>query len=562
MIADPVTEEQSEHLPVSVLFESPVFVRRLIRLSEHIQILCDALPEDGMEIQFGRWTADSSSDSASFTFSGESTGLRSDARMGTIFLRGSDGDTPALWSPRGLIVGSLDQNGRLSAADDRQVESWWELSGSPVFHFSLREPDDLSVFWPMVVFADDTHTRVSDLIDLQHSELQEVQKSDWFRVASVADIWKCLIDGAIYDPRDAGRGRFRCQQCAFAWWSYLMALHLETSKHHYRALARWIAWSVCVDLGDDGSWRHGFCRAEPEIHARFQWDGIRLLLAEHSVAPDENLLLSARRAGTFALENLSEELENDRLWFLHDSAEGATQLRIGSPVLGRSPGNTLCLNTHVRALCVLRELADVTPGDDRYFRSYRRGMEGLEAVLALRGGNWATRTLDRILGRVLDWKVPRGVGERALRILFYRTADGLYWRVRGRVPGLVFGNGYLDRDLGVTMLADEHHVVNLKDLLELYRLDQKPWLKPVIEDAAAFAAKLDFRRCLERSPVWSEWLDVLEAWAPDLIEIGVDSSEVEAEILDQLGALSVDTFCHRAGVRSVVGGAGTKVGDR
>jgi hypothetical protein len=414
----------------------------------------------------------------------------------------------------------------------------------------------------MVVFADDTDARVSDLVDLQNSELQEVVKSEWFRASSVADIWKYMIDGAIYDPRDTGRGRFRCQQCALAWWSYLMALHLETSKHHYRTLARWIAWSVCVDLGDDGSWRHGSWKAKPEIHARFHWDGIRLLLAEHSVAPDESLLDAARRAGAFAEENLSEELEDDRLWFLNDSAEGATRLRIGSPVLGRSPRNSLCLNTHVLALCVLHELADVTPGDHRYSRSYRRGMAGLEAVLALRGGNWATKALDRMLARILDWKVPQGARERALRFLFYRAADSLYWRVRERVPGLVFGNGYLDRDLGVTMLADEHHVVNLKDLLELYRLDRKPWLRRVIEDAAAFAARLDFRRCLERSPIWSEWSDVVEAWAPDLIEIGVDLSEVEAEILRQLGARSVDTFCHRAGVRPVVGGAGSKVGDR
>jgi hypothetical protein len=560
--ADPVTEKPGEYLPESVLFESPVFVRRLIRLSENVQILCDALPEDGVEIQFGRWTADSSSDPASFAFSGESTGLRSDARMGTFFLRGADGDTPALWSPRGLVVGSLDQNGRFSAVDDSQVESWWELSGSPVFHLSAQEPGDFSVFWPMVVFAEDSNARVSDLVDLQHSEFQEVVKSDRFRASSAADIWKYLIDGAIFGPRDDGRRRSRCQQCAFAWWSYLMALHLETSKNHYRSFARWIAWSVCADLDKNESWHYGLSTTKPEIRARCLWDGVRLLLAENSVAPDDILLSAARRAGTLAVDNLSEELDGDRLWFLEGSVEGATRLRIPSQVLGRSRDNSLCLNTHLQALCVLHQLVVEGPGDDRFSRDYRRGMEGLEAVLALRGGNWATAALDRMLPAAFTWKSPRGARERVLRLLFYRVAGGLYWRVRKRVPGLVFGSGYLDRDVGVTMLADEYHVVNLKAMLELYRLDQKPWLTKVIEDAAAFVAKLDFRRCLERDPLWCEWLDVLEMWAPDLVDIEVEFAEVEAAVLEQLGALSVDTFCHRAGLRPVVGGAGSRVGDR
>jgi hypothetical protein len=286
------------------------------------------------------------------------------------------------------------------------------------------------------------------------------------------------------------------------------------------------------------------------------------LLAEHSVAPDEILLSTARRAGAFALDNLSDELDGDRLWFLEGSAEATTRLRIGPQVLGRSPGNSLCLNTHVLALCVLHELVVAGTGDDRFSHDYRRGMEGLKAVLALRGGNRVTAALDRMLPAALEWKSPRGARERVLRLLFYRVAGGLYWRVRERVPGLVFGSGYLDRDLGATMLADEYHVVNLKALLELYRLDHKPWLKRVIEDAAAFVATLDFRRSLERDPLWCEWLDVVELWAPDLVDVEVDSAEVEAEVLEQLGALPVDTFCYRAGAGSAAARAGSKVPGR
>ena len=153
---DSVTETTREDRAETVLFESSAFVRRLIQPSDNFQILCDALPRDGMEIQFARWSTDSSSDPASFTFSGQSTGLRSDAQMGTFFLRGSNGDVPALWSPRGLVVASLDQHGRLGAVGNSRVESWWEVSGSPTFHLSHHELEDVAVFWPMVVFSDDT----------------------------------------------------------------------------------------------------------------------------------------------------------------------------------------------------------------------------------------------------------------------------------------------------------------------------------------------------------------------------------------------------------------------
>jgi hypothetical protein len=515
-----------------------------------------------MEIQFGRWTADASSDPASFAFSGKSTGLRSDARMGTFFLRGSGGDTPALWSPRGLIAASLDQNGRLSAVDGSQVESWWELSGSPVFHLSAQQPGDFSVFWPMVVFADNCDARVSDFVDLQPSEFQEVVKSDVFRASSAADLWAYLIDGAIYGQHDGGGARFRCQQCALAWWSYLMALYLETSKKHYRALARWIAWSVCAELDREGSSRSGSSTAEPEIRATHLWYGVRLLLAENSVAREDILLGAARRMGAFATEHMSEELDGDRRWFLEGPVEGATRLRVGSQVLGRSLGNSLCLSTHVQALCVLHQLVVEGTDDDRFSRDYHRGMQGLEAVLALRGRGWATAVFDRMLPAALKWKSPRGVRERVLRLLLYRVAAGLYWRVRKRVPGLVLGGGYLDRDVGATMLADEYHVVNLKGLLELYRLDRQPWLTKVIEDAAAFVTRLDFQRCLERDPLWCEWLDVLVMWAPDLVDVEVESAEVEAGVLAQLGALSVDTFCLRAGVRLVIGMTASRVRNR
>jgi hypothetical protein len=386
---------------------------------------------------------------------------------------------------------------------------------------------------------------VADIFDLTDIETQRFVKSNWFDAASVADLWKNLADGAVYDPRDAGQGRWRCQQCALAWWSYLMALNLETSKAHYRALARWVAWSVCLDLGDNGAWRHGFWGEEPEIHSRMLWDGVRLLLSEFEMAPHPALLASAEEVTEFAIENLTEELDGGSLWFLHDSDEGSQPLQVQEPVLGRSEKNSLCLNTHIQALCVLAQMNRITGGDGRFREEYHRGLGALEAVLGLACEPGPLTIVDRLLPAILSWKIPRGFGERVLRFMAHRVLVGAFWWARRRTRCLIFPSGYIDRDLGRTMLADEYHVVNLKDLVGLQRLDPHPWVEEAISAAIRFVTTLDFGRSLQRSPIWAEWADVLEMTDADS---GVDAVHVETMVVSALGGKPLDSFCTSSGV--------------
>jgi hypothetical protein len=546
--------DPSAPLPAeTILYESSVFVRRLVRLSSRCEIVCDTLPEDGIETRFLRWTPEVRDASASFTFATNSSGFVSDERMGTLLTGGADGETPLLWLPRGIVAGRKDRHGRLKVVGDVEVESWWELDDGPKFNLRLSTPGDVTVYLPMVAFTEGTSMLRTDLFHLSDIELRRFLKSDWFDASSPVDLWKYFVDAGIFDPRDAGRGRFRCQQCAFAWWSYLMALHNETGKRHYRSLASAVAWSVRVDLGSDGSWRHGFWHEEPEIHARFFWDGVRLLLAEHSLCPDATLLDAARSAGSFALENLSAPLADNHLWFLHDSVERSRPLRVQTALLGRSQRNSLCLNTHVQALCALGQLSRIVVDGELFEEAYDRGMAGLEALLAVRGGSGRGGVLDRMLPAALAWKVPHGFVERVLRFLMYRVFPPLFWWMRKDIQGLMFPSGYLDRDLGATMLADEYHVINLKDLFELHHSDPRPWLRVTIEDAAAFIGSLDYQRALERSPIWAEWLDVLAAWNVEQTGLSVDRGEVEGAVWEMLGAHSLDAFCHRVGVWPLAG---------
>jgi hypothetical protein len=95
------------------------------------------------------------------------------------------------------------------------------------------------------------------------------------------------------------------------------------------------------------------------------------------------------------------------------------------------------------------------------------------------------------------------------------------------------------------MLADEYHVVNLKDLVELHRLDPKLWMERTIMAGIHFVASLDFERSLERSPIWAEWADVLEI--TDL-EHGIEPAQVSETIADVLGGLPLDALCAAAEV--------------
>lgn len=527
-------------LETNSLIATPVADLEVIRLSSRCEILCLGLPEDAMEIRFYRWTPDEAVATASFRLAPATGGLITDDGMGTMLTQGEDDSKPLLWLPPAMVVGRMDTEGRLVESADATVESWWEIDGEHTLHLRLRAQEQSTVLWPMVVFSEETSFVAKEIFDLGSIESQTYVKSDWFHASSPADLWRYFIDGGVFDPRDDGRGRFRCQQCAMAWWNYLDTMYHRTGKGLYRTLARAVAWSVCFDLEPSGAWLHGFWHQEPEIHSRMLWDGVHLLLSEFETEPHTDLLAAAEQVVTFAIENLTEDLHETGLWFLHDSVEDTRPLHVSDPVLGRSETNSFCLNTHIQALCVLARIRGLGATNDRRFEDeYRRGMKALDAVLGLEFGSGPLRLMDHFLPQLLACKVPHGLGERVVRFVVYRVLARAYWWARRHTQGLVFPSGYLDRDLGLTMLADEYHVVNLKDLVELERLDPQSWLRAIIDGAVLFTSTLDFRRSMERSPIWAEWADVVEVLGP---VAGVDQSAVAAQVRIAMGGETLDSF--------------------
>jgi hypothetical protein len=140
-------------------------------------------------------------------------------------------------------------------------------------------------------------------------------------------------------------------------------------------------------------------------------------------------------------------------------------------------------------------------------------------------------------------KGASGPSARLRRILFFRVLRWWYWRARRAYPRLVYPNGFIERDMSSSMLADDYHILNLKDLLTLYQKDPQPWLDSIIGGGVRFASRLDLEAALTRSPLFIEYADVLrlhgrlfEGDDPQAVE------RVDRAILDHRHGHSLDSW--------------------
>jgi hypothetical protein len=370
--------------------------------------------------------------------------------------------------------------------------------------------------------------------------------SEWFLAASVGDVWSYLRHGSVYDPRSSKVDgvKFKCQQCAFAWWIYFQGLRERTGKVIYDILRDEVAYSVLLDMDSRGRWRHGFWSDDFETHARFQLDGIDLLLSQFDVTSVPKWLVAARRGMDYVLEHLTDPLDDGLPWFLHDTIEDRQNHRIRTEAYGKAPGNSLCLNTHMQALKVLFRLAERVSDGHGYRVAYEKGMQALQRVLA---NQPAGPLYDRLVAGILNDRVPedRALVQRIRRRIMRRLRPALYWQIQRRYPRLVYGNGFIERDLSRSCVSDRYHVTNLKDMLKLYELKPEPWLKEYIVHGMAFLRKYvsgqGLPKLIGHSPYYIESMDI-EVLYSELID-PIPEGELrrtESQIVAASGAYSLE----------------------
>lgn len=512
--------------------------REICRVASDAEVIIDGFERGRIEFRFVRYRPITERAEASIEV--PLTSVRSLSRSWGLIGRDNSGrGGRTVWIPRPpRLISERDHAGRaiIEKVGDRE----WVSGPRGGVRCSLPRVEK-GWMWtvPLVVIDDSDRSNYSTIESLSGDRWPHLAKSDWFSATSPADLWDALIDGDVFDPRQSvcGLGRFRCQQCAAAWRTYLTTVCRNRDGVLLKRLRREIAWIIRVQLEGPGGWRHGYLNREPETHVRFFVDGIGVLLDEAGSSCESAWFAAAESAVSLLVDQYTDDLADGSLWFLHDSLEGAGKAPPHkAPDLGQSPGNALVLNTHVQSLTALIRFSAIQrpPSARRTRALIDRGWTALRRQLELNSAPLLYGMLGRFVRPAVESKGTSGLQARLIRQFAFRAMPPLYWWIRCHYPRMVYPNGFIERDMAASILADDYLVLNLKDLLLLYAVEPRDWLLPVLTGGLDFLATLDLRRAIERSPFFLEVTDVHQMASQIL---GNDAGPVVDRLESQLETL-------------------------
>jgi hypothetical protein len=225
------------------------------------------------------------------------------------------------------------------------------------------------------------------------------------------------------------------------------------------------------------------------------------------------------------LISIADRLKDGNPWFLHDSLETNEQDRrlfykrfLHSTAFGKSVSNTLCLNTHIWSLALLIRLARLGAGQ-RYLQIAEKGIEALRQVLSARPAEWSYKLIYGLRDMLLRLSVLTGRGGLSIKVYTNFMRKVLVPVCKKLFPRILMPNGYIERDLTSVHVSFIYFLVNLKDLLILYRYFPVDWLKAVITQSVFYAHRSGFVRFMARKdPRVRNFEDILllaVAWLND-----------------------------------------------
>jgi hypothetical protein len=455
-----------------------------------------------------------------------------------------------LWLPCFQQPFRFDSRGRIEVAAGSYFSCEWAFV--PRIELKILQgvsPGEIAVV-PYIILKDPGGVFLNELSSLGDPERRLYRKSDWFYASRPLDIWKYLINGSVYDPRSI-KGidkRFKCQQCAFAWWNYFNFLHQTTGKRIYGLLQDEVAYSILLDLSAEGEWGHGYWSDEIETHARFHLDGIHLLISQYEKTDDPLWLEAAERGMGFIFNHLTDRFDDGSPWFLHDTLEKKSKHRVSSTLFGKSPGNSLCINTHAQALTVLYRLGQMAPNPTVYTDNFAKGLAALRRVLDHQPGEFLYRIFAKALAQYYRHAAPTANPTTRIKNAAKRQAVVIaYRRLKRLFPRLVLPEGFIDRDLTLSAASDHYHNINVKDLLTLYQQRSDPWLRDYIKDAFGFGSRLvrtwGLDKAVLRSPYYFEFMDILHLYDRLVEPIpGEEIARMEETLQRGSGGYSLDYY--------------------
>jgi hypothetical protein len=542
----PSTSKQS-------LYSTKVFERSEYPLNSVCSQLVDAHFNHGLQIHYLLIQSSADANWVTFRSNLAVTNVREGKEFGIVLQGKYKEGQYAVWCPADAIKVRFDTHQRIEHFEADPPSHRWDFS--PHFRLHVLQPcrkGEVAVI-PCMVFQDPDGQHFEEVSLLSGIESRFYSKSRWFHARYPADIWNYLINGSLYDPRSfksVGK-RFKCQQCAYSWWSYFNYLHITTGKKQYLAIRDEIAFSVFLDMSPNGEWGHGFWSDQMETHTRFHMDGVHLLISQYEKSNELMWLETAERGMAFVTEHLMDRFDDGTPWFLHDTIEHNNNNiphRFKSTLFGKSPGNSLCINTHVQTLTVLWRLVKALPDKSIYDELFETGARALQRVLTYQPGEIFHKPIHQWIKRHKKRKreassifetVRNGVESRFLRMV--------YWMVMRQFPRIVHTNGFIERDLTLSFAPDSYHIWNLKDFLVLYRLNPLPWLRPYIQKGLDFVMRLiqeeELTKVLGSGPYCIELMDILYLYNRRIERLSLDQINfLEERIYEESRGYSLDYF--------------------
>ena len=418
------------------------------------------------------------------------------AKSGGLLVRTPD-EQRLLWLGAQPAARSYDSHGNIK--DEKELSFKAQCAADSV-ELGLHIERQSRVQFTVVVFAGNYEGFLEQINVTSAIEDRPVARGFWFDYKGIENVWDYLANGAVYHPlkREYNK-RWQCQQCAHGLFYYLDFLAGRSGKKLYKIFCDIIAYSVMLSLPADGRWRHGTWTDIMESQMRFQTDGIHLLLSYYEKTQRAIFLAKARLAADFLL-TVVDRLPQGGLWFLHDTLE--TNLEdcklkykrlIPSNAFGKSVSNTLCLNTHIWTLTVLHRLTRLTP-EEKYEDCFEKGLSALQRVLTTKPAGmlyspvyWLRDVFVRASLKTQNSLVKRAQlrYDNALR---YSVLPCL----KSKFPRLYMPNGFIERDLSYSCLSLNYHIINIRDLLTLYKQTQKSWLLKIIKKSMSYTVKSKF----------------------------------------------------------------------
>ena len=316
-----------------------------------------------------------------------------------------------------------------------------------------------------------------------------------------ADIYRCLHHGWGYDARFLWPHKRMAysENELHALFVTMQGLEHATSKSIYWLLKKQLLLSLLERQDSDGGWRHGFWTADLECHYRLHCSAMHMLMDALSEQKDPAIEQALRKAAEFIAAQASHI--RGKTWFLHDSLEQNNASMAGYPqtwypcrALGKSPTNTLVLNTHIDTIIALNRYQTLT-GTNSLDQTLADARALLMEILSRAPADWLYRPLFRLFSLTL-LPTPRAqalpLPTRALKRLARDHLTGFLGRIKCLQPRLVMPGGYIDRALTIGGLADTYLSINLMDLIR-YRqfFPGEPRVDEVIAGAISFAVHND-----------------------------------------------------------------------